>query len=157
LIDYGKEEYSKKYANCDPFTSNAIGWLLKNELIPVTSELPVCDPDIRIGTAADLICTNKNNEICLIEWKTGVYKYFMAANSYCCNTSIKLNNSPYTQARLQTLFTYHILKYRYNINIKKCYIVHINEEGVVEFILDDKFLSASKFFYYEFSLVKKYK
>jgi len=155
LIQYGKEEYSKKYANFDPFTSSAIGWIFRVGLVPLFAELPVCDPDTRIGTAVDLICTNSKNEIVLVEWKTGVYKYFNASNGYCSNIGIQLSNSPYNQARLQTLFTYHILKYRYCIDIKKCYIVHISEEETNEFILDEKFLSASKYFYGDFSLFKK--
>jgi len=155
LIQYGKDEYSKKYANFDPFTSSAIGWLFKTKLVPLIPELPICDPEIRIGTAVDLICTNEKNEISIIEWKTGNYKYFNASNGYCSNLGIQLSNSPYNQARLQTLFTYHILKYKYGIDVKKCYIVHISEEETNEFILDEKFLSASPYFYGDFSYCKK--
>lgn len=139
--------YKSKYTYIDPMTEFFYDWMKIRKLRPVICELPICDPSIKLGTAADMIARDLNGNLYLIEVKTGNLKTFNSYNGLMESGLSDLNNSPYNQGRLQLVITCQILKRIYSINIKRCFLVHLSDDGVNEKIIDDNMMKVADTIY----------
>lgn len=135
--------YYNTHAYVDPMTKYFFTWMKVRNFKPVVCELPICDPSIKLGTACDMIASDEHGDLYLIEIKTGNIKTFNSYNGFMESVLCNLDNSPYNQGRLQLITTYQILKRIYSVNIKKCILVHISEDGVNESIIKENVLSFS--------------
>ncbi len=147
LCSNNKKLCDTKYGYIDPMTEYFFTWIKIRKLVPVICELPICDPSIKLGTAADMIAKDSKGDLYLIEVKTGNLKTFNSYNGAMESGLSDLNNSPYNQGRLQLIVTYQILKRIYSINIKRCILVHLSDDGVNEKIIDDNLMKVSDTIY----------
>lgn len=83
------------------FRTQLIEYLIANRLKPVTSQHPVCDESVRVGTKIDLICKTADGKYAIIENKIG-YTHSLYVHS---RTSMRspyqhLNDSLHNQMQL---------------------------------------------------------
>lgn len=153
LQDYGNKTSTRKFQKMNPklheYSRNAIAWLLKYDLEPLFSEFPVADQTLSMGTAVDMVCSDQEDNLVLIEWKNGM-------NNYIHRGSDKMQgpfeqpvvNSPLNQAFLQLCFTKLFFLASTGIEAKHCFVVNMNEEGVTHYELPDSFWRQHKELYH---------
>ncbi len=132
-----KNEFRSQFVAWHPYTKNAVDALQAWKLTPIIAEFPVVDDGLNIATAADALCVNDDGQLVLVEFKTGMSRYFDLGNAGMHNTHGvgKLNNCPRNQAHMQLLFTKMMLEYTHNLRIAEAFVIQIRDDDVVRYRL----------------------
>ena len=93
------------YDKCHPITRRVLDFLKKHNYQILETQIPVCNPDWRCGTSIDLAATDCDNEIVLLEIKTGYTSYkFRHTGSKMHYPFEYFTDCAYNQHRLQLFF-----------------------------------------------------
>lgn len=111
----------------DLIAEHADGW------VPMLPEFQIFDEELRIGTAVDLIARDRDNNIVLLEFKTGYSGFFAEKHETrfyrgpFSRTRLGLAFSPLHDAQLQLWLAMLILKRRYGIPYArmKAYVLNV--------------------------------
>jgi hypothetical protein len=121
-------ELIDKVPSPDPCTIRILEILKLKGWIPLESEVPIWDSDMKIATAIDLVAMDVlAQELIIIELKTGYEnEEYMEIDGdpfmlYPCES---LRDCPDNRHQLQLMMTLLILKVGYNIDIDTAYVVN---------------------------------
>jgi hypothetical protein len=113
---------SRGSSNNDPCTKRIIAYLKKMRWTPIAEQFPVFSATLGFGTVVDLICTDEQENIVVIELKTSRHNTCSAYESTANNNSRKFGwplqdkiASPLQQHMLQPFVATEILKRYYKI------------------------------------------
>jgi len=121
-------------------TREIIRVLSVRDLRPIQSQVVVCHEELRIGTAADLICRhNKTGRITILEIKTGYDGYYFHHTTHnMLSPFTKMNDSPHNQHMIQLALTMSMYARVYGLKIQnlEAYVVRSYAGGVTVYPLE---------------------
>lgn len=148
LEDYGNKTSTKQFASSNPilhpYTKKAIQFMREFSLKPLFAEFPVGDNSKKVGTALDMVVVDTQENIKILEWKTGLNNYILRASGNMKGPRFlkeTYSNSPLNQAFVQLLFSVIFFEQTTGRTVGNssngdfAYVVNINEEGVVYYKL----------------------
>lgn len=93
-------------------------------------EMPIYDEVIRVGTAVDKICLDKDGNLVLLEFKTGYKDYFYNQDGFMRHSLKEFANSMKNRATLQLASAALILEKAYQIPLSKMrlYVIRVDDE-----------------------------
>lgn len=131
LTNSGVKGMKRKGQKLHEYTRKLLLAFKKWGWCPITSELPLMDPDTGVATAADLICSGRGGELILVETKTGYYGTWERARGQMSGPlQCVLSDSPRSQALVQCLATKRMIE-SHGCRVDQAYVVRVDQDGVV--------------------------
>lgn len=129
------EEYKKKLISdqLHGITYFTLIALSEYGLRPIIPELRVGSKDDKLGTAVDIVCTNEQDEICLVELKSGYAGVFSVGDNQLDKLYLKSGESntdcPLNQAIIQLSVTAVLYEKTFSDLAKatKFYVLNVND------------------------------
>lgn len=107
-----------------------LGW---SDLVPIFAELCVGSKEDELATAIDLVCTNKKNEVCLVEVKSGFSDVFedgrLPMNWLVNRKGHQILDSPLNQASVQLAVSSVLFERTFSIPVDKHYVLNVSAAG----------------------------
>jgi hypothetical protein len=106
--------------------------LKRMNLTPVMTQVPVhgASKALRIGTACDLLCLTPQNDIVLIEIKTGYSNINSMGNAHMGKPLQSLTNCPSNQHQLQLAVTKELFRMTTGLPVKDAFVMRVLLNGV---------------------------
>lgn len=112
-------------------TRHVLMALHKLGLRPILTQVPVHGmPHCRVATAVDVVCLNRNNEVVLVEVKTGFANYYDVGRHDMHGCFAGLKDSPRNQHQVQLALTCEMFENTTRIPVREAYVVRAIAEGV---------------------------
>lgn len=113
-------------------TRHIFAALFKMGLTPAMTQVSVhgMSKDVRIGTAADLVCVNEAMQPVIVEIKTGYSNQWDAHNGKMKAPLNTLTNSPKNQHMLQVALTAELFYYTTGIKVADAFVLRVIASGV---------------------------
>lgn len=125
-----------------PYTIRLVHFLIRQKWMPITGQLAVGCPRLRIGTAVDLICKDtQTNEYIVVELKCGFDRYyFHHTGKNMTRPFTNVQDSPYFQHQMQLAVTTWLYAFRtpHKLKCRSC-VLRIHKTGVSHYPLRDDF------------------
>lgn len=142
LLD--KKNFFKKYTDLHPWARSIIELILKNKWLPITSEFPIFDAKLVIGTAIDMLAFDpRSGKIIAIEIKTGYKNHFEVESGKMDGCLKKIMPFSFKNAATLQLLTSMILIIK-NHNIPsdmiEGHIIHINDSETTTYKVYQSFV-----------------
>lgn len=131
---------------CSPYVERIISALESRKLFPIASEFQDYFNNVRIGSAIDILCEDReNNGVAIVELKIGGENYFeKASGSLVAPRSLtNMSNSPRNQALLQLLAYRAMITTNYPyVRVTRCYVLQARTDCIMMYGLTKEFVSA---------------
>ena len=111
------------------FRDQIVRHLEQEHLLPVASQMPVCRPDMRVGTSLDLVCRTTEQKFVVFELKVGYSSYHERCTGQRMGLPFYfLTNSPRQQHRLYLAFA--VTMFPRPVDHAKCAVLRITPTGL---------------------------
>jgi hypothetical protein len=142
---FGNEKLRKKFLDnhrqLHTYTLYSIYGFPELDINPILAEVPVADVHNYLASACDLLYVNKNDELGIIEMKTGFDGCFTKGSGPLDipDEQDVPTNSPLNQAQLQLTFTLVLLERTFQVQPTFKTIINVSDSGIDRYELTDWF------------------
>lgn len=115
-----------------PQTRNIVSVLEKIGMQNIRTQVPVADPDAKLGTCIDILADRKHDgALCVIEVKSGMDSFFESTRGVMKGPLHGVANSPQNQALVQLAATVELFRRTYQVDESRklrAWVVHTDFE-----------------------------
>ncbi len=144
MFHVDRSEFKRQHAAPHRYTIKIIVALERWGLTPYYGEFNIYDEYVGYATAIDMVCTDTNGDVVLVEVKTGFNGCFQQGTKPMEGPlGTFLSNAPVNQALLQAMLMENTVRKRYNIRSASGVVIHVDDSGVKMWTPKGKLLRQS--------------